>query len=242
MIKIGNFFFKYRNILFIFLYLLLFIPSPALFSPKLFGPQYWLWPIVIGLIITITGQSIRGATIGLAYIVRGGKEGKVYAEDLVTTGIFNHCRNPLYVGNILILVGLGIASNSLLFMAVFTPLFLFFWQAIVLAEENYLRNKFGEQYNEYCKRVNRWLINFNGIGKTVRSMEFKWKRVIIREYNATYIWMTGAVLIVMKHFYFHDDQFDFNKNLPVFISILVLLLLLYLFARYLKKSRKLVSD
>jgi hypothetical protein len=47
---------------------------------------------------------------------------------------------------------------------------------------------------------------------------------------------------VMKHFYFHDSQFDFRKNLPVFISILVLLLLLYLFARYLKKSRKLVSD
>jgi len=160
----------------------------------------------------------------------------------VTTGIFSHCRNPLYVGNILILLGLGIASNSLLFMAVFTPLFLFFWQAIVLAEENYLRNKFGEQYNDYCKRVNRWLINPNGLGTTLGSMQFKWKRVIIREYNSTYIWMTGAVLIVMKHFYFHDDRFDFKKNLPMFISILVLLLLLYLFARYLKKSRKLVSD
>ena len=73
-------------------------------------------------------------------------------------------------------------------------------------------------------------------------MQFKWKRVIIREYNATYIWMTGAVLIVMKHFYFHEDQFDFRNNLPIFISILVLLLLLYFFARYLKKSRKLVSD
>jgi len=181
-------------------------------------------------------------TIGLVYIIRGGKDRRVYAEDLVTTGIFSHCRNPLYVGNILILVGLGIASNSLLFMAVFTPLFLFFWQAIVLAEENYLRSKFGQQYNDYCKRVNRWLIDFSGLGTTMRSMQFKWKRVIIREYNSTYIWMTGAVLIVMKHFYFHHDQFDFHKNLPVFISILILLLLLYLFARYLKKSRKLVSD
>ena len=47
----------------------------------------------------------------------------------------------------------------------------------------------------------------------MRSMQFKWKRVLIREYNATYIWMTGAVLIVMKHFYFHEDQFDFQKNL-----------------------------
>src|SRR6185369_14152606 len=214
---------------------MLFVPSWEVFTNPITA-------MIIGFGVTMLGQVIRIITIGLVYIIRGGKDRRVYAEDLVTTGIFSHCRNPLYVGNILILVGLGIASNSLLFMAVFTPLFLFFWQAIVLAEENYLRNKFGEQYDEYCKRVNRWLINFNGLGKTLRSMEFKWKRVIIREYNSTYIWMTGAVLIVMKHSYFHDDRFEFRKNLPTFISILILLLLLYLFARYLKKSRKLVSD
>jgi protein-S-isoprenylcysteine O-methyltransferase Ste14 len=214
---------------------MLFVPSWEVFTNPVTA-------MIIGFSVTIIGQLIRIITIGLVYIIRGGKDRRVYAEDLVTTGIFNHCRNPLYVGNILILVGLGIASNSLLFMAVFTPLFLFFWQAIVLAEENYLRNKFGEQYNEYCKRVNRWLINFSGIGKTLRSMQFKWKRVIIREYNATYIWMTGAVLIVMKHFYFHKDQFDLRQDLPIFISILILLLLLYLFARYLKKSKKIVSD
>jgi protein-S-isoprenylcysteine O-methyltransferase Ste14 len=235
MVKLGNFLFRNRNGIFPLFYLMLFVPSWEVFT----GP---VTAMLIGVSVTILGQLIRIITIGLVYIIRGGKDRRVYAEDLVTTGIFNHCRNPLYVGNILILVGLGIASNSLLFMAVFTPLFLFFWQAIVLAEENYLRNKFGEQYNEYCKRVNRWLINFNGIGKTLRSMQFKWKRVIIREYNATYIWMTGAVLIVMKHFYFHKDQFDLRQDLPIFISILILLLLLYLFARYLKKSKKIVSD
>jgi len=235
LIKLGNFLFRNRNGIFPIFYLMLFVPSREVFTNPVTA-------MIIGFSVTIIGQLIRIITIGLVYIIRGGKDRRVYAEDLVTTGIFSHCRNPLYVGNILILVGLGIASNSLLFMAVFTPLFLFFWQAIVLAEENYLRNKFGEQYNDYCKRVNRWLINPNGLGTTLGSMQFKWKRVIIREYNSTYIWMTGAVLIVMKHFYFHDDRFDFKKNLPTFISILILLLLLYLFARYLKKSRKLVSD
>jgi len=214
---------------------MLFVPSREVFPNPVTA-------MIIGFSITIIGQLIRVITIGLVYIIRGGKDRRVYAEDLVVSGIFAHCRNPLYVGNILILVGLGIASNSLLFMAVFTPIFLFFWQAIVLAEENYLRNKFGEQYNEYCKKVNRWLINFKGLGKTLSSMEFKWKRVIIREYNSTYIWMTGAVLIVMKHSYFHKERFDFYKNFPTFISILIGLLILYLFARYLKKSKKLASD
>src|SRR4051812_38054034 len=108
MITIGNFFFKYRNYLFIFLYLALFIPSPPVFTTKFFGEHYYIWPIIIGLLVTISGQAIRGATIGLAYIVRGGKDKKVYADELVTEGIFNHCRNPLYVGNILMLLGVGI--------------------------------------------------------------------------------------------------------------------------------------
>ncbi|MER3497951.1 MAG: S-isoprenylcysteine methyltransferase [Chitinophagaceae bacterium] len=241
MVKIGNFLFRNRNGIFPLFYLMLFIPS---FIP---GVNWEVFPnpitaMIIGFTVAITGQLIRVMTIGLVYIIRGGKDRRVYAEDLVTIGIFAHCRNPLYVGNILILTGLGIASNSLLFMAVFTPIFLFFWQAIVMAEENYLRNKFGRQYDQYCSHVNRWLFNLKGLGNTLRSMNFKWKRVVIREYNSTYIWMTGAVLIVMKHFYIHKEQFDFKKNLNLFIGILIGLLLLYLFARYLKKSKKLVSD
>jgi protein-S-isoprenylcysteine O-methyltransferase Ste14 len=235
MVKLGNLIFHNRNGIFPLFYLVLFIPSPEIFANPVTA-------MVIGFSVTLLGQIIRVVTIGLVYIIRGGKDRRIYAEDLVTTGIFSHVRNPLYVGNILILVGLGIASNSIIFNCIATPLFLFFWQAIVMAEEDFLRTKFGAQYDEYCKKANRWLPNLNGIGKTIASMEFKWKRVIIREYNSTYIWMTGAVLIVMKHFYFHVDQFDFKKNVPVFVGVLVGLLLLYLFARYLKKSRKLVSD
>src|ERR1044072_8534447 len=171
MISIGNFFFRYRNFLFMFLYVALFIPSAPLFSPEVFGADYYIWPVVLGLIITVSGQLIRGATIGLAYIIRGGKEGKVYAEDLVTGGIFSHCRNPLYVGNILMLCGVGILSNSLLYVVVFIPFFLFVYQAIVLAEENFLRGKFGDQYNGYTKKVNRWLPQFRGIAHTFHSMQ-----------------------------------------------------------------------
>ena len=143
MVSIGNFFFKYRNIIFILFYAVLFVPSPPLFSGKLLGSDFYIWPIVLGLVITCLGQAIRGATIGLAYIVRGGKEGKPYADGLVTEGIFSHCRNPLYVGNILMLLGVGILANSLIYVALMMPVFLFIYQAIVLAEENFLRSKFG---------------------------------------------------------------------------------------------------
>lgn len=235
MVKLGNLLFHNRNWLFPLFYVILFIPSPQVFSDPVTA-------MLIGFGVTVIGQLIRVITIGLVYIIRGGKNRRVYADTLVTTGIFSHCRNPLYVGNILILAGLGIASNSLLFMAVATPLFLFFYQAIVLAEENFLRNKFGAEFDAYCSRVNRWVPNLKGIGKTLESMEFKWTRVVIREYTSTYIWSSGAVLIIMMHFYRHDERFNFHANLILFIIILAVLLVLYLFTRYLKKSRKLVSD
>jgi len=238
MISIGNFFFKYRNWLFIILYLLLFIPSPPLFSEKLLGPGYFYWPIIIGLAVTITGQAIRGATIGLAYIIRGGKEGKVYAEELVTTGIFNHCRNPLYVGNILMLLGVGILSNSLLYVVIVMPLFLLIYQAIVLAEENFLRNKFGAAFEQYCSRVNRWVPSLKGISSTFASMTFRWKRWILKEYNTQYVWLTGITLILLLKYPQLTGYNENRRNLLLAI-ILPFLLLMYALVRYLKKSGRL---
>jgi protein-S-isoprenylcysteine O-methyltransferase Ste14 len=237
MITIGNFFFKYRNWLFIILYLLLFVPSPPLFREHFFGVNFFLWPIILGLVITFTGQAIRGATIGLAYIIRGGREGKVYAEELVTTGIFNHCRNPLYVGNILMLLGVGVLSNSLLYVAVIMPLFIIIYQAIVLAEENFLRNKFGSSFDHYCSRVNRWLPSLKGISATFNSMHFKWKRWILKEYNTQYIWLTGIVLILLLK-YPQLTNYEKEKRNVLLAVVLPLLLFLYVLVRYLKKSGK----
>ena len=237
MIKIGNFFFKYRNLLFIFLYLLLFIPSPPLFSAAMFGPHFYYWPIIIGLLITISGQVIRGATIGLSYIIRGGRDKKVYAEDLVTTGIFNHCRNPLYVGNILMLLGVGILSDSLIYVLLVMPVFIIIYQSIVLAEEDFLKNKFGKNFYSYCERVNRWIPSLRHISATFKSMKFHWKRWMIKEYNTQYVWLSGITLILLFK-YPQLTSYDGAKRNLLLEIILPILLVGYLSIRYLKKSGK----
>ena len=234
MVQIGNFFFKYRNYLFIFLYLALFIPSRPIFGEATLGPDYYRYPLVIGLVITVLGQLIRGATISLAYIVRGGKDKKVYANQLVTNGVFAHCRNPLYVGNILMLVGVGILVNSLLYLLVFIPLFLFIYQAIVLAEEHFLRGKFGTEFDAYAKKVHRWLINPIGLGKTISGMHFSWKRWLVREYNTQVVWLVCIVVILV--FKYTNWQWDVvTRNTWLAIALFVLAGY-YITIRYLKKS------
>lgn len=235
MTTIGNFFFKYRNILFLFLYMALFIPSPKIFSEDVFGESYYLYPLIIGLLITISGQLIRGITISLAYIVRGGKDKKVYAEHLVTEGIFSHCRNPLYIGNILMISGAAILINSLLFLIVFIPIFIFIYQSIVLAEEQFLRNKFNEQFDNYCKRVNRWLIDFRNISKTISTMQFNGKRWLIKEYNTQTIWLFGIAIILLFN-YPQLTHSNTGLRTSVFIITCVILAIYYGSIRYLKKT------
>lgn len=235
MVSIGNFFFKYRNWIFILFYAALFVPSWPLFSPAVFGEHYYIWPIGIGLFITCLGQLIRGLTIGLAYIVRGGKEGKPYAEGLVTEGIFKHCRNPLYVGNILMLLGVGILANSLFYVAIMIPVFLFIYQAIVLAEENFLRGKFGPGFDEYCKHVNRWFPNLKGIGGSLRSMAFNWKRWILKEHTTQFIWLIGIVLLLLLNYPRLTGYSEYCRNFTGAVALGVLVVI-YVLIRILKKT------
>jgi protein-S-isoprenylcysteine O-methyltransferase Ste14 len=240
MITIGNFFFRYRNVLFIFLYLLLFLPSPDVFTRERFGDHYHVLPIVLGLLVTFLGEAIRGATIGLAYIIRGGKDKKVYAEKLVTEGIFKHCRNPLYVGNILMLLGVGILSNSVIYLCIVFPLFLFIYQTIVMAEENFLHNKFGLDFTDYCRKVNRWMINLSGINSTFSEMRFNYKRWLIKEYNTLFIWLVGIAAIIL--FEYEHLVPDPDKRVVLFLAIFIVLGIVYGYVKYLKKSGKMTDQ
>jgi len=233
MIQIGNFFFKYRNWVFIPLYLAVFIPSPEIVTI-----EHHAWVMWTGLFITILGQGIRCATIGLAYIVRGGKDKKVYASHLVTEGVFNHCRNPLYVGNILKLVGIGILANSLLYVAVFIPAFLFIYQAIVLAEENFLRGKFGQEFDAYYQRTNRWVPKLSGLFSTFNSMNFRWQRPLVKENSSIYVWLIGIALILLFK-YPELTDYDVQLRNKLLMGILLILTIIYFSIRYLKKSGKL---
>ena len=235
MVRIGNFFFHYRNGLFPLLYILIFLNGPTAL------PDHRL-ALLIGLLVALVGQTLRAVTVGLDYIVRGGRNRRVYADRLVHGGIFAHCRNPLYVGNYLILVGVGIASNSLLFLAIGLPFFLFAYWAIIAAEEAFLRGKFGADFTDYCSRVNRLLPNFSGLNQTLDGMRFHWRRLISAEYGSAYIWMTAIILASLKNLWF-GGGYDIQK---VTVQALWLTLLLvsfaYIVARYFKKRGLLETD
>jgi protein-S-isoprenylcysteine O-methyltransferase Ste14 len=237
-IKLGNFIFSHRNIIFsLFFALFVLGTRPAAGSDHLEG-----WRYAVGITVALGGQIIRALTIGLAYIIRGGRNRKLYAKALVKNGIFAHCRNPLYLGNILIITGLGIVAHSILFYVLGIPLFILMYMAIIKAEEDYLANKFGEEYIEYCRNVNRFIPRMSGIRKTIEGMEFNWRRLIVKEYGATYLWVICMILLIMKNQYF-EYGYTMSKTVLLTLSLSFLVVtLLYAVARYLKKSKRLKAD
>jgi protein-S-isoprenylcysteine O-methyltransferase Ste14 len=242
MISIGNFFFKYRNSLFIFLYALLLVPSPELITEEVFGAGYWKIALWLGLFITTLGVVIRGITIGLTFIERGGnKELRIHADALITRGLFTHCRNPLYVGNNLMLLGLGILSNSLIYVLIVVPVFLFIYQCIIYAEEDFLTKKFGQSYLDYCSKVNRWLPNLKGIGKTFSSMKFNWAKCMLTENNTQIFWATGVFLTFIFKYSFIFGENPWTRHY-LLITILPLFVVYYFVLRWLRKSGRISMD
>jgi protein-S-isoprenylcysteine O-methyltransferase Ste14 len=228
-LKIGNFLFHYRNGLFPLVYALLFFNSPSLIG------NYRL-AALLGFLVALSGQLLRAATIGLEYIIRGGRNRQVYAEKLVEGGLFSHCRNPLYLGNFIILCGVALASNSLLFLGIAIPFFAFAYWAIIAAEENYLANKFGEQFDHYCARVNRLVPNFSGLGQTLTGMRFNWRRLITAEYGSTYIWLMAIGMVTLKNVWLHGEYQSRQPLVWALWSLLTIATLGYGTARLLKKS------
>ena len=76
---------------------------------------------------------------------------------LVTTGIHAWSRNPIYLGMLLLYVGIGVAVRSPWILTFALPIMLIVRFAVVSKEEAYLELHFGEEYRTYKSRVRRWL-------------------------------------------------------------------------------------
>lgn len=79
------------------------------------------------------------------------------ATRLVTSGIYRHTRNPMYLGDSVILLGWTLClGNAAAFVAV--PAFvLYITRFQIRPEERYLSARFPEAYASFCKRTRRWL-------------------------------------------------------------------------------------
>lgn len=106
----------------------------------------------------------------------GGKQAvaEVQADSLCTSGPYAYVRNPLYIGNFLIGIGLAMAINEWYAYALFALSYLFVYLAVIPYEENFLDRKFGAVYADYKAHTGRLIPKLPGYKKGRKTKPDYW--------------------------------------------------------------------
>lgn len=193
--RIGRFFFAWRNCVFTATLLGLLFGCPPVAFRGSQTADHWL--NLLGFLVTLGGQGIRALVIGQTPIASGGSHKRVAADSLITFGLLRHVRNPLYLGNLLVVAGLAIIHNNPLVYLLLLPLTVFGYHAIVANEEAFLAHKFGQDYENYCRRVRRWLPKLRGLYLSLRETPINWRRVLLQEYGSLYLAVALPLLLMI---------------------------------------------
>ena len=79
------------------------------------------------------------------------------AQHLVQNGPFSISRNPIYLGNTLFMIGIGLAAGMLWFIILAIVAAFLTQKLAIEREEPHLDQRFGKKYRDYRKRVRRWI-------------------------------------------------------------------------------------
>lgn len=234
-IAAGNFFFAYRNAIFpaVFVLAMPFLQPRILWG----GPGLDRLVTVWGAWVALAGQGIRLTTVGFEYIERGGRNKQIYASRLVRGGVYGLTRNPMYAGNVLIALGVTMAAGSPLIYAVVLPLFLFVYQAIIAAEETYLRRRFGREYDEYCASVNRFLPSLRRIPRAFAGMRYDWRSSVRKELSTMAGLASALILLPLWRTFFLRGWDTAYSQAPARLGWWLGAIALYGLSVYLKHRR-----
>ena len=137
--KQGNFLFKYRGQIPVFLFL---IAIPFLYytpNNELVDQTFWN---IISVLVSSLGFVIRFYTIGTTPKGTSGRNTKNQIADFLnSTGIYSLVRHPLYLGNYFIWLGISIFTYNIFFIIVMSLLFWIYYERIMFAEERFLENQ-----------------------------------------------------------------------------------------------------
>jgi protein-S-isoprenylcysteine O-methyltransferase Ste14 len=75
----------------------------------------------------------------------------------VSTGPYRYTRNPDYIGQTLVYVGIALVANSWWPLILLPVVLVVVQYGVIRREERYLEGKFGQEYRDYTARVSRWL-------------------------------------------------------------------------------------
>ncbi len=166
--------------------------------------------VFVGIIILIavlifskpTVKSVFwGAMIGfIGILIRAWASGHINKNnELTVSGPYRFTRNPLYLGNIIITIGLMINSNSIISFSLLSVYLLIFYPFLIIREKKYLKNRFVDDYKMFESVP---LLIPNPFKKTEiknKNNKFSFQRYLNnREYNAFFGFIIIMILFLLR--------------------------------------------
>jgi len=239
--KRGNWLFRYRGILPVFI---LIVGMALYLRGKLYPETYFLegtrfdqyYPYLCFL-VSLMGLFVRIYTMGRTpKNTSGGNVKKQVAGKLNTTGSYSMVRHPLYVGNFFMWLGPTLLTAHPWFIIIFCLIYWLYYERIMFAEEQFLRNKFGKSYLDWAESVPAFLPHFTGFKKP--DLPFSWKKVLKKEKN-----VVVALFLVFTIFDLAGELVSGTYRFNYFFSGgLAVSVLAYGFIKLLKNRTQVLDD
>jgi len=163
-------------------------------------PAGWLLGLVVLALARPTPLSMAlGAPLVLAgEAIRVWASGHIEkTQKLATGGPYAHCRHPLYVGSVLLALGVGVASSSLWVVLAVAAYFLAFFPSVMREETDFIEKKFPQEFAAWSAEVPPFWPRLAPGGP--RSSRFEWSRVSLnREWRTVLALPVVAVLLYTR--------------------------------------------
>jgi len=115
---------------------------------------------IVGVVIMAVVQAFR--MYAASFLWGRQAVAKVEADFLCTAGPYAYFRNPLYLGNFLIGIGLCITINEWYAYAFFFVSYVFVYSIVIPYEERFLQERFGDIYVKYKADTGRFIPRLKG--------------------------------------------------------------------------------
>jgi protein-S-isoprenylcysteine O-methyltransferase Ste14 len=156
----------------------------------------WVALDALGLLVALAGQALRFYTLGQVQDGTSGQGAVLEARALNTRGPYAHVRNPLYLGNLGLCIGLMMLAHDGWVLALGLAFFFGEYHFIIRAEEAFLREQFGERFTAYCGVVRRWVPRLSPASTGALRAGFDWRRALKKEHNPFAAWASGALALL----------------------------------------------
>ncbi len=210
--------------------------DPQYLHPCLTGFSGRLWEMFC-ILISLAGFAVRCLVAGFVPRGTSGRNTQTQvADSLNTTGLYSVVRNPLYLGNFLIILGLLLFIQVWWFALAGIAIFWIFYERIIFTEESFLREKFGSTFVDWSLKTPVFVPNLKHWKKP--ELPYAWKTMLRREHSTQFGMISTLTVLGIAGDLFTRPG---HKIAPFWWIFWGISLVTYLVLRYLKKKTQVLN-